>query len=165
MAERTFRLRVGEKIRDLRKKKRVRQSKLARMVGISPGALTNFEKGRRSISLDWLQRIADTLDTPIAYFLPEGEKKMASGDPREKRLLAAWRLLGTHAVLRRDFLSLMEHLGARKKVRRRARKPPFQPEEEPLPHALGAALEPCHRKIGVAKNLRLRETHLLPLPL
>jgi len=118
MAERTFPLRVGERIRDLRKKKRVRQSKLARMVGISPGALTHFEKGQRSISLDWLRIIADALDTPIAYFLPDGEKKIGVGDPREKRLLAAWRLLGTHAVLRRDFLSLMEHLGARKKVRR-----------------------------------------------
>ncbi len=116
MLKRTFRLRVGEKIRDLRKKKRVRQSKLARVVGISPGALTNFEKGRRGISLDWLRTIADALDTPIAYFLPEGKKKIATGDPREKRLLAAWRLLGT--VLRRDFLSLMEHLGARKNVRR-----------------------------------------------
>ncbi len=111
-------MRVGERIRDLRKKKRVPQYKLARMVGISPGALTNFEKGRRSVSLDWLRAIADALDTPIAYFLPDGEKKIATGDPREKRLLAAWRLLGTNSVLRRDFLSLMEHLGKRKKARR-----------------------------------------------
>jgi len=100
MAKRTLRPRVGEKIRDLRKKKRVRQYVLARMVGISPGALTNFEKGRRTISLDWLQTIADALDTPIAYFLPDGEKKMATGDPREKRLLAAWRLLGSSLALR-----------------------------------------------------------------
>ncbi len=115
MAKRTLRPRVGERIRDLRKKKRVHQYVLARMVGITPGALTNFEKGRRHVSLDWLERIADALDTPIAYFLGEGGggKKMATGDPREKRLLAAWRLLGTNAVLRRDFLSLMEHLGAR----------------------------------------------------
>ena len=118
MAERTFRPRVGERIRDLREKKRVRQYKLARMVGISPGALTNFEKGRRSISLDWLRTIADALDTPIAYFLPDGEKKIGVGDPREKRLLAAWRLLGTHAVLRRDFLGLMEHLGKVAHVKR-----------------------------------------------
>ncbi len=119
MAKRTFRPRVGEKIRDLRNKKRVRQYVLARMVGITPGALTNFEKGRRHVSLDWLERIADALDTPIAYFLGEGGggKKIATGDPREKRLLAAWRLLGT--VLRRDFLSLMKHLGKRKKVRRK----------------------------------------------
>ena len=29
------------------------------MIGISPGGLTNFEKARRSISLDWLRKIAD----------------------------------------------------------------------------------------------------------
>ncbi len=111
---------VGERIRALRKRKRVRQSVLARMVGISPGAVTNFEKGRRRVSLDWLDRIADALDTPIAYFLPEGrgEKKIATGDPREKGLLAAWRLLGTNAVLRRDFLCLMEHLGKVAHVKR-----------------------------------------------
>jgi len=108
---------VGERICALRKKKRVRQYVLARMVGITPGALTNFEKGRRQISLDWLERIADALDTPVAYFLGDGKKKMATGDPRERRLLAAWRLLGTHAVLRRGFLSLMKHLGKGKKVR------------------------------------------------
>ena len=63
---------VGERICVLRKRKRVRQNVLARMVGITPGALTNFEKGRRHISLDWLERIADALDTPVAYFLEEG---------------------------------------------------------------------------------------------
>ena len=44
---------VGERIRALRKRKRIRQKQLAKIVGISPGALTNFEKGRRRISLDW----------------------------------------------------------------------------------------------------------------
>ena len=53
---------VGERIRDVRKSKRIRQKVLARMVGISPGALTNFEKGRRRISLDWLHKIAEALD-------------------------------------------------------------------------------------------------------
>ena len=62
-------MRVGERIRDLRKKKRIRQTTLARMGGISAGAVTNFEKGRRRISLGWLRRIANTLDTPIALLL------------------------------------------------------------------------------------------------
>ncbi len=116
MAERAFRLRVGEKIRDLRKKKRVRQNELARMVGISPGALTNFEKGRRSISLDWLRAIADALDTPIAYFLSEGrgEKKIATGDPREKRLLNGWRLLRNNPRLRKAFLRIIQDLGEKR---------------------------------------------------
>jgi len=104
---------VGEKIRDLRKKKRMRQTTLARMVGISAGAVTNFEKCRRRISLGWLRRIANALDTPIAYFLAERHetRKVTPGDPREKRLLDAWRLLRNNRMLQTDFLRIMEDLG------------------------------------------------------
>ncbi len=114
---------VGEQIREVRKAKRIRQKVLARMVGISPGALTNFEKGRRRISLDWLQRIAEALDTPMAYFLPdEKEQNRATpGDPRERRLLVAWRDLSKNEALKSDFLRLMEHLGQPRGIRR-ARK-------------------------------------------
>ena len=45
---------VGERICALRKREKVRQNVLARMVGITPGALTNFEKGRRHFwDLSW----------------------------------------------------------------------------------------------------------------
>jgi len=104
---------VGQRIRDLRKAKRIRQKTLARIVGLSPGALTNFEKGRRRISLDWLGRIAAALDTPVAYFLDEhnrGKAKIVAGDPREKRLIEAWRSLGKQPTLRADFFRLIEHL-------------------------------------------------------
>lgn len=119
-------LKIGATIRDVRKSKRIRQKVLARMVGISPGALTNFEKGRRRISLDWLQKISEALDTPVAYFLPDEKEKnkTAPGDPRERRLLNAWRLLGKNEALRSDFLQLMEHMGksagVKKAPRRRA---------------------------------------------
>ncbi len=112
MKKRPDELIVSQRIRELRKTQRVRQKKLAQMVGVSPGALTNFEKGRRRISLDWLQRISEALDTPMAYFLPEERAKcqITAGDPREKRLLDAWRRLRSD-ILRKDFLRLMEHLG------------------------------------------------------
>jgi len=113
-------LKVGERIREVRKAKRIRQKVLARMVGISPGALTNFEKGRRRISLDWLHRIAEALDTPVAYFLPDEKDKSRAtpGDPRERRLLNAWRMLGKNDVLRADFLQLLEHLGRAKGIKK-----------------------------------------------
>ena len=112
MRERRDELNVGQRVRELRKKRRVQQKKLAQMVGVSPGALTNFEKGRRRISLDWLQKISEALDTPMAYFLPEerAKSRITAGDPREKRLLDAWRRLRSD-ILRKDFLRLMEHLG------------------------------------------------------
>ena len=118
-------MKVGEQIREVRKSKRIPQQVLARMVGISPGALTNFEKGRRRISLDWLQKISEALDTPMAYFLPDDKEKgkTVPGDPRERRLLNAWRQFDKNETLRDDFLQLMEHLGKSvnsKKPRRRA---------------------------------------------
>jgi len=117
-------MKVGERIREVRKSKRIRQKVLARMVGISPGALTNFEKGRRRISLDWLQKIAEALDTPVSYFLPDEKdrNRATPGDPRERRLLAAWRQLGKSDVLRGDFLQLLEHLGRAKGVRKAKRR-------------------------------------------
>lgn len=113
-------MKVGEQIREVRKSKRIRQKVLARMVGISPGALTNFEKGRRRISLDWLQKIADALDTPMSYFLPDEKDRgrATPGDPRERRLLNAWRQLGRNEVLRSDFLQLLEHLGRAKGIKK-----------------------------------------------
>lgn len=110
---------VGQRIRELRKTRRLQQKKLAQMVGISHGALTNFEKGRRRISLDWLQKISEALDTPMAYFLDDqqGKSKIVAGDPREKRLLDAWRRLRSD-ILRKDFLRLMEHLGNLRGIRK-----------------------------------------------
>lgn len=117
-------MKVGERIREVRKAKRIRQKVLARMVGISPGALTNFEKGRRRISLDWLHKIAEALDTPVAYFLPDEKDKSRAtpGDPRERRLLNAWRMLGKNDVLRADFLQLLEHLGRSRGIKKLRKK-------------------------------------------
>ncbi len=105
-------LKIGQRIRDLRMSNRLRQQMLARMVGVSAGALTNFEKGRRHISLDWLQKISDALDTPIAYFLPDERerKKIRPGDPREIQLLTAWRRCGRNAGLRNSFLQLIKNM-------------------------------------------------------
>lgn len=112
MKKRPDELIVGQRIRELRKTGRLQQKKLAQMIGVSPGALTNFEKGRRRISLDWLQRISAALDTAMAYFLEDqrGTSKIVAGNPREKQLLDAWRRLRSD-VLREDFIRLMEHLG------------------------------------------------------
>ena len=115
-------LKIDERIRDLRKSNGIRQKVLARMVGISASALTNFEKGRRHISLDLLQKISDALDTPIAYFLDERERKrIRPGDPREIRLLNAWRRLGSHAALRNEFLQLMKNMAKSFAVKKSAR--------------------------------------------
>ena len=94
MAKRTFRLRLGERIRDLRNKKRVRQNVLAGMVGITPAALTNFEKGRRSVSLDWLRRIADALEHTDRLLPAGGQEedcdRRPAGEAAAGSLEASW---------------------------------------------------------------------------
>ncbi len=112
----SYHVRVGERIREVRKRSGIPQNVLAKAVGISNGALTNFEKGRRRVSLDWLQKIADALDTPVAYFIEE-DARTSAGHPKERRLLVAWRKLTP--LLRRDFLQLIIDLS---KQRRRRRK-------------------------------------------
>ncbi len=68
---------VAERIRTVRKGNGIRQKDLAKAVGISHGALTNFEKGRRRISIDWLKKIADALDAPVAYILEDDPRPSA----------------------------------------------------------------------------------------
>ena len=105
---------IAERIRTVRERNGIRQKDLAKAVGISNGALTNFEKGRRRISIDWLKKIADVLDTPVAYFL-EDDPRPSGGHPKERRLLAAWRRLAS--VLQRDFLRLIIDLSKQRRRR------------------------------------------------
>ena len=80
-------------------------------------------KGAVIVSLDWLERIADALDTPVAYFLVEGrgEKKIVPGDPREKLLLDAWRRLKDNPTLQGDFRRIMKDLERSAGVKSRRR--------------------------------------------
>ena len=102
---------VGERICALQKREKVRQNVLARMVGITPGALTNFEKGRRQVSLDWLERIADALDTPVAYFQGEGRGGSVQHHFRLACRKAGIEELGIHD-LRHTFASRLVASGA-----------------------------------------------------
>jgi transcriptional regulator with XRE-family HTH domain len=53
--------RFGQMLRDLRESHGVGQAELARRIGISPSALSQAERGVRSVSADTLMRIYDTL--------------------------------------------------------------------------------------------------------
>ncbi|MFQ5791652.1 MAG: helix-turn-helix domain-containing protein [Acidobacteriota bacterium] len=104
---------IGLRIRQVRLEQGTKQKDLARKIGISQGALTNFELGRRKISLEWLVKIARALETPIGYLLrdlePQGREKVLG--PREQRFLMAYRRLGRDPRLQSDFLHAMERVG------------------------------------------------------
>ena len=104
---------IGQRIRKVRLEHGIKQKDLARKIGISQGALTNFELGRRKISLEWLLKISRALEVPIGYFmgavepLPEED----SLGPKEHRLLCAFRRMSRDPRLQMELLQVIERMG------------------------------------------------------
>lgn len=62
---------LGNKIREARKIKRVTQEELATAVGVSDKSISAYESGRIDPPLAILERIAQTTDHTVQYFLEE----------------------------------------------------------------------------------------------
>ena len=53
---------IGRRIKEIRKRKKIPQEKLAEMIGISPNYMSALERGAYNIKLDLLVQIIDCLD-------------------------------------------------------------------------------------------------------
>ena len=53
---------IGRRIKEIRKRKKIPQEKLAEMIGISPNYMSAFERGAYNIKLELLVQIIDCLD-------------------------------------------------------------------------------------------------------
>ncbi|HVC77695.1 MAG TPA: XRE family transcriptional regulator [Candidatus Micrarchaeaceae archaeon] len=63
---------VGARIRDLRERTEMQSQQLAAKVGIDPSAMSNIERGKRSVKTDELASIADALGvSPLAILSPD----------------------------------------------------------------------------------------------
>src|SRR5438093_5477146 len=63
---------VGARIRDLRERTEMQSQQLAAKVGIDPSAMSNIERGKRSVKTDELARIAAALGvSPLAILSPD----------------------------------------------------------------------------------------------
>jgi transcriptional regulator with XRE-family HTH domain len=104
---------IGQRIRKVRLEQGIKQKDLARRIGISQGALTNFELGRRKISLEWLLKIARALEVPVGYFMGAVETPMEEDTlgPKEHRLLRAFRRLSRDPRLQMELLHVVERVG------------------------------------------------------
>lgn len=60
---------IGEKIQIAREKKGMSQEQLARALGCSQSALSNYEKGKRRLYLSHLEKLSQILDQPLEYFM------------------------------------------------------------------------------------------------
>jgi len=116
-----FQVEVGRLIRHARKRRSILQEDLARKVGLSPSALSNFERGRRRISLGWLRRIGKALGVPVADLIPESRtRRPIATSTDEEALLLAWRRLAVDPALQESVLEFFERLavGLRESERR-----------------------------------------------
>ena len=76
---------LGNRIRELRKAKKMSQAELAGATGLSDNYIALVEQGKRSPSLETVEKIADAIKVPydeLFYFQPQGSKKVL-----EKNLL------------------------------------------------------------------------------
>lgn len=82
---------IGIKIQAAREEKGFSQEQLARLVGCSQSALSNYEKGKRRLYLSQLEKIAEILDKPLEYFVennrPPVEKEHLLGGNRSDQFL------------------------------------------------------------------------------
>lgn len=66
---------IGKAIRTLRKNEMINQEKFATSLGITQSYLSLIEKGHKNPSLEVLQKIAETLKTPLPVLFWFGIEK------------------------------------------------------------------------------------------
>ena len=99
---------VGRRIRELRQKKGLLQEELARKAGLSASALSNFEQGRRRISLEWLRKLSKVLGVTVSDLIPDSRvRKPLAENAEEENLLSSWRKI-SNADLQDQLLDLIE---------------------------------------------------------
>jgi transcriptional regulator with XRE-family HTH domain len=67
---------IGESIRRIRKGKRIGQMELARLSGVSQGGISAIELGKREAYPSTLERLAESLDVPVAAFFERGYSRV-----------------------------------------------------------------------------------------
>jgi transcriptional regulator with XRE-family HTH domain len=93
---------IGRKIRALRLKRGLSQSRLAAGIGLTFQQVQKYEKGTNRVSAGRLQRIADLLNTPVMFFYAGMSARPKRKDERNSSLAllqtkGAMRLLRAYA--------------------------------------------------------------------
>jgi len=60
---------IGKRIRQAREERGMNQAELAEAIGFSAPSVTYFETGKRRISIEDLEKVAEVLHKPITYFI------------------------------------------------------------------------------------------------
>ena len=86
----TMKLKIepGERLRQLRVKRKVSQAALADAIFVKNTTISNWEKGTRKIQTDNLKSLSDFFGVPVSYFLEAEEKTESWRKVPIKALLA-----------------------------------------------------------------------------
>jgi transcriptional regulator with XRE-family HTH domain len=77
---------IGQQIQELREKKGINQSTLAKSLGISSASMSAIEKGKNKPTYETLIAISDIFDVSIDYLLT-GRKQTDSISEEEQKML------------------------------------------------------------------------------
>lgn len=83
---------LGEKLKKLRKEKKITQTKLSEKLGLSPRYIAKVEVGLANPSMEIFKKLADFFQVPIEYLISENEEptNLAAVPIRNKELLEAF---------------------------------------------------------------------------
>lgn len=60
---------LGEKVKLIRKRRKLKQDDLAEFLNLSRSQISNLESGRRNLSLKQLEKLCDYFQVDMSYFL------------------------------------------------------------------------------------------------
>lgn len=78
---------VGERIKELRTQKKLTQTELAKMVGLTYIQIGRYETQKSNPSSDVLQKLASVLDTTTDYLMNGGQDEVVATQLKDKELL------------------------------------------------------------------------------
>ncbi|HOK55955.1 MAG TPA: helix-turn-helix transcriptional regulator [bacterium] len=83
-----FYKKIGRKIREVRKSKKITQEELAYRIGVTPNFIGLIERGKKRPSIETLRKISDALEVPVSYFFDKITYKLPEEDIITKKISA-----------------------------------------------------------------------------
>ena len=77
---------TAERIKQLRKKKGIRQSELAEVIGVKNNTVSTWERGTRKPDFEALNLLSDYFDVSFEYILGSSDKEEARVKPTQDEL-------------------------------------------------------------------------------
>lgn len=123
---------VGQKIRQIRKSRRLTQAELAGRIGVTQSDLSRMENGEYKVGLDTLFRILQVFELSMSRFF---EESAPDAEPEESAApdvsSEAQQLLADLEELDEDSRRDVRDFIAFKKIQQQSRQPRWKPEEAP----------------------------------